>query len=110
MRTTSWSLPDFLHEHIDLVHPTTMFRGGLRRMTSTIRKTDKLPGKAAVIPIPAASPSAVDPSCNQTITPTCLLELYNASTYKVQAAMKGNKIAISSYLGADDFLGYISYC
>ena len=87
-----------------------MFRGGLRRMASTIRKTDKAPEKAAVVPIPAASPSAVDPSCNQTITPTCLLELYNASTYKVQAAMKGNKIAITSYLGTHAFIGNITYC
>lgn len=99
MRTTSWSLPDYVHEHIDLVHPTTMFRGGLQVKASTIRKLDKAPGEAAVMSIPASSPSAVNPSCNTTITPTCLLQLYNATQYTVQSAAKGNKIAISSFLG-----------
>ncbi|KAF8492103.1 tripeptidyl peptidase A [Gautieria morchelliformis] len=99
VRTTSWSVPEHLHEHIDLVHPTTMFRGGLQRKAATFRKLDTASGKAAVMSIPATSPSAVDPSCNTTITPTCLLELYNATQYKVQSALKGNKIAISSYLG-----------
>jgi len=99
VRTTSWSLPDHLHEHIDLVHPTTMFRGGLQAKAATFRKLDKAPGEAAVMPIPASSPSAVDPSCSTTITPTCLLQLYNATQYTVQSAKKGNQIAIASYLG-----------
>ncbi|KAF8592739.1 tripeptidyl peptidase A [Ramaria rubella] len=98
VRTTSWSLPDHLHEHIDLVHPTTLFRGGLQPRATTFRLSDKAPGKAAVISIPSASPNAVDPSCNTTITPTCLLQLYNATQYKVQSADKGNQIAIASYL------------
>lgn len=40
----------------------------------------------------------INPSCNSTITPSCLLKLYNATQYKLQAADKGNKIAVSSYL------------
>ncbi|KAF8592730.1 subtilisin-like protein [Ramaria rubella] len=98
VRTTSWSLPDHLHQHIDLVHPTTMFRS-IQPHATTFRLSNKAPGKAAVISIPSDSPTAVDPSCNTTITPTCLLQLYNATQYKVQSAKKGNKIAISSYLG-----------
>lgn len=39
----------------------------------------------------------VDPSCNTTITITCLKQLYNAVGYKVKAAKK-NSIAITSYL------------
>lgn len=44
----------------------------------------------------------VDPSCNTTITPKCLLQLYNAVNYKVKAAEQG-KIAIASYLGDSSF-------
>jgi tripeptidyl-peptidase-1 len=76
-----------------------MFKGGLQPRSTTFRLSNKAPGKAAVASIPTANPSAVDPSCNETITPTCLLQLYNAVDYKVQSAHKGNKIAISSYLG-----------
>jgi tripeptidyl-peptidase-1 len=99
VRTTSWSVPTHLYKHIDLVHPTTMFRGGLQPRATTIRLSNKTPGKAAVASIPTAGPSVVDPSCNETITPTCLLQLYNAVDYKVQSAHQGNQIAISSYLG-----------
>ncbi|KAF8514827.1 peptidase S8/S53 domain-containing protein [Hysterangium stoloniferum] len=94
VRTTSWSLPDFLHEHVDLVHPTTMFTGGLQPRATTFPLSDKIP---IITPLTDASPD-VDPSCNNTITPTCLLQLYNATQYTVQAADKGNQIAISSYL------------
>lgn len=109
MRTTSWSLPESLHEHIDLVHPTTMFRGGLQAKAATFRTLDKAPGEAAVISIPSPSPSAVNPSCNTTITPTCLLQLYNATQYTVQSATKGNKIAISSYLGNPIWLSHVTH-
>ncbi|KIJ37427.1 hypothetical protein M422DRAFT_260099 [Sphaerobolus stellatus SS14] len=97
VRTTSWSVPDFLDTHIDLVHPTTMFRS-IQPRAATFRLSTAAPGKGAVSQVPSAGPQAVDPSCNHTITPTCLLQLYNAIDYKVQAAKKGNQIAIASYL------------
>ena len=98
IRTTKWSVPDFLDPHIDLVHPTTMFRS-IQPQASTFRWSTKAPGKAVVMKMPSPVSLAVDPSCNNTITPTCILQLYNATQYKVQAADKGNKIAIASYLG-----------
>lgn len=98
VRTTSWSIPEFLDEHIDLVHPTTMFRSKIRAQAATFRLSDKGPGQSTVAGIPSSEPLAVNPSCNTTITPTCLFELYNATQYKVQAPQK-SKIAISSYLG-----------
>ncbi|GJJ05822.1 hypothetical protein Clacol_000009 [Clathrus columnatus] len=98
VRTTSWSVPDFLSEHIDLVHPTTMFSSRFRAQAATFRLSEKEPGLSVVASIPSSEPLAVDPSCNNTITPTCVLELYNATQYKVQAPDK-SKIAISSYLG-----------
>ena len=56
MRTTSWSLLESLHDHIDLVQPTTMFRGGLQAEAATFKILDKAPGEAAVISIPSSSP------------------------------------------------------
>ncbi|KAF8514826.1 tripeptidyl peptidase A, partial [Hysterangium stoloniferum] len=98
VRTTRWSLPESVHEHVDLVHPTTMFRAGLKPRATTFRLSNKAPGKAVVSSIPSPNAQAVDPSCNETITPTCLLQLYNATQYKVQSSEKGNQIAITSYL------------
>ena len=100
MRTTHWSVPEHLKDHIDLVHPTTMFGVGLSAQGLPFRFSDKVPGHDALkLLTSSSSPSTVNPSCNETITPACLLELYNAVDYKVQAAHKGNQIAITSYLG-----------
>ena len=41
---------------------------------------------------------AVDPSCNTTITISCLLQLYNAVGFKA-SAKNGNKVGITGYLG-----------
>ncbi|KAF8583077.1 subtilisin-like protein [Ramaria rubella] len=95
VRTTTWSVPETLKDHIDLVHPTTMFGVGMRPQGMPHRLSSKLPGIATV---KSSTGGAVDPSCNNTITPTCLLQLYNAADYKIQAADKGNKVAITSYL------------
>lgn len=45
----------------------------------------------------ADSATAVDPSCNATVTIRCLQQLYKTGNYKQQATQK-NSIAISSYL------------
>ena len=76
-----------------------MFGGVLRPLAAPFRVFDKPVGEVAVQSIPSVTLGGVNPSCNKNITPTCLLELYNATNYKVQAAQKGNKIAIASNLG-----------
>lgn len=95
VRTTSWSVPEFLDAHIDLVHPTTMFRS-TKPQASTTRLSNKV---SSIKTIASLIPAGIDPSCNNTITPSCILQLYNATQYAVQAANKGNAIAIASYLG-----------
>ena len=52
---------------------------------------------APPISVPSASGGHVDASCNETITITCLLELYNAVGYKASANI-GNQIAVTGYL------------
>ncbi|GLB34137.1 putative protein CC1G_01435 Coprinopsis cinerea okayama7 130 [Lyophyllum shimeji] len=98
VRTTSYSLPEDLYDHIDLVQPTTMF-GRFKRNKSTIVWLDQKEApqtqnfKATVKSGPGAT---VDPSCNRTITISCLQQLYNAVGYVPKA--KGNSIGITGYL------------
>ncbi|KAI0080805.1 tripeptidyl peptidase A [Panus rudis PR-1116 ss-1] len=102
VRTTSYSLPEHLHEHIDLVQPTTLF-STLRGMKTNFRFEDDVQAKALVnadappIKVPSASGGQVDASCNGTITIHCLQQLYNAVGYK-PLANTGNQIGITGYL------------
>ena len=96
IRTLSYSLPQELHSHIDVVAPTTYF-GTLRSMRSTsfIQPRPDSDAGASIAPI---SDATVPASCRTTITPTCLRDLYNTSTY-VPAATNVNKLGVAGYLG-----------
>lgn len=60
---------------------------------------DKIATPAAAVAgtITSGSGAKVDASCNSTITPTCLKQLYNAVGY-VPSAIKKNEIGITGYL------------
>ena len=100
VRTTNYSLPVHLHEHVDLVQPTTLF-STFRNMKTTFRLHEDAPAvtdaNAPPINVPTASGGHVDASCNQTITVTCLLQLYNAVGYTA-SANTGNQVGITGYL------------
>ncbi|KAF8897765.1 tripeptidyl peptidase A [Infundibulicybe gibba] len=98
VRTTSYSLPQHLHEHIEVIQPTTIF-ARWKGMKSTLHYTDHVEEKTIANPVaPVMTPSGpVDASCNVTITITCLQQLYNAVGYKPQAVNK-NQIGITGYL------------
>ncbi|KAG5639668.1 hypothetical protein H0H81_005851 [Sphagnurus paluster] len=99
VRTTSYSLPENLHEHVDVIQPTTMF-GRFRRDRSTI----SWPKDLEVAPLQNlatqpnknadSTPIVVDPSCNSTITIRCLQQLYNAVGY-VPKKNNNNSIGIT---------------
>ncbi|KAF8076737.1 subtilisin-like protein [Lyophyllum atratum] len=100
VRTTSYSLPENLHDHIDVVQPTTMF-GRFKRDKSTIVWGDdtEIPAVSSqnlAAVANTASGLAVDPSCNRTITISCLQQLYNATGFVPSA--KNNSIGITGYL------------
>ncbi|KAI0340738.1 tripeptidyl peptidase A [Trametopsis cervina] len=100
IRTTAYSLPEYLHEHIDLVQPTTLFSTFQpQRATFHFNEASELKTAADAPPIkvPSASGGQVDASCNTTITITCLQQLYNAVGY-VPSATNGNQIGITGYL------------
>ncbi|KAG5648771.1 hypothetical protein DXG03_000120 [Asterophora parasitica] len=103
VRTTHYSLPEKLHEHIEVVQPTTMF-AQFKAMRSTISWPDEteeisvaqFKGPTTTTTKPPASVVPVDASCNTTITLKCLQQLYNFVDYKPTA--KGNSIGITGYL------------
>ncbi len=100
IRTTTYSLPEHLHEHIELVQPTTLF-ANLRAMRTTFKFDKEVSTTVAANPppinVPTASGGHVNASCNFTVTVTCLQELYNAVGY-VPSATIGNQIGITAYL------------
>ena len=101
VRTTSYSLPDILHEHISVIAPTTYF-GTMRAMASQIYSAEPVDSKVQTPRI--TSPEAVVPaSCAQEITPACLLTMYNATGY-VPAATDKNVIGVAGY-----FTQYANY-
>ncbi|RXW25417.1 hypothetical protein EST38_g412 [Candolleomyces aberdarensis] len=100
VRTTSYSLPEELHDHIEVIQPTTMF-SRFNAMKSTIHwpEAEK---KASITYKPPTTASnarlaAVDPSCSSEITISCLHQLYNTGGY-VQKATEKNSIGITGYL------------
>lgn len=98
VRTTSYSLPKDLHDHIELIQPTTMF-GRFKPEKSTVFSATRITSTISQdnsASISTASGISVDASCNSTITITCLQQLYNAVGFNPSA--KGNSIGITGYL------------
>ncbi len=105
IRTTDYSLPDHLHEHVELIQPTTLFaRWDKMRTTlhfdkdSVVESTIStvLDGTTYKADVTGNAP-AVDPSCNATVTLSCIAQLYNFVGYKPQVPTK-NSIGITGYL------------
>ena len=99
LRTLSYSVPDDLTRHVDLIQPTTRF-GQLAPEKSTIFDMKYLDGpqlasvKASHTPQAAADGAA---SCDREVTPACLRRLYNIN-YTVPAGQTGNLVAFASFL------------
>ena len=99
IRTLSYSLPEELLEHIDVIVPSTYF-GTLRSMkvTSFLQPTHNIVQDTSSVP-----EGTLASSCNNTITPACLRALYHTSSY-VPSSTNVNKIAVAGYL--DEFANY----
>lgn len=96
VRTTEYSLPIHLHEHITIITPTNQF------LRSDPRGKKYRTGGAHPVPyqLPAEPPvGSVDAVCNfSLVTPTCLRTIYGTINYTTQAAGK-NKVALNDFLG-----------
>jgi tripeptidyl-peptidase-1 len=99
IRTTSYSVPEHLLEHIDLIHPTTFFGHTEAFMPHHIpiasEKRQTPPAKPAPPPATPESPDAL--GCHEMITPACLKEMYNIGSY-TPLATSGSKVGFSSFL------------
>jgi tripeptidyl-peptidase-1 len=95
VRTLDYSLPRELHEHIDVVSPTTYF-GSINTMKKTSFLMPDVPPAIAGSKDEIQS-GTVPSSCATTITPECLRSLYNSSTY-VPKATANNSLGIVGYL------------
>jgi len=101
VRALSYSLPRSLHDHVDVITPTTMF-GTMRAMKSTAfvqpKNTSPVPAGEDTGSVTGPSGFAVPTSCNNAITPSCLMQLYGTVGYKPVSTAK-NSIGIAGYLG-----------
>ncbi|KAJ3491365.1 hypothetical protein NLI96_g751 [Meripilus lineatus] len=104
VRTTSYSLPRILHEHIGVVSPTTYFSTMRSMKATSFIQADAEPVQDDLefaSKLAALGPLATVPtSCNTVITPACLRALYNTSTYTPTATAR-NSLGVAGYL--DEF-------
>lgn len=99
LRTLSYALPASLHDHVDVVSPTTYF-GRIKPMSSTVfRLGPPAPVPASEVGKTYNGPAglAVPASCNTSITPDCLAKLYGTDGY-VPRSTGENKLGITGYL------------
>ncbi|KAK0461798.1 peptidase S8/S53 domain-containing protein [Desarmillaria tabescens] len=98
VRTTRYSLPEVLLDHIDVVQPTTLF-GRWKGMKSTVIDFENFDlGNTADVAKLDAETDDVDPACNVSITVSCLKQLYNAVGYVPSDCNKDSSIGVTAYL------------
>ncbi|KAF8638557.1 hypothetical protein AX17_002100 [Amanita inopinata Kibby_2008] len=101
VRTTSYSLPETLHAHVDVIQPTNMFArwSGFKSNIywPEVGETREDLQSFPLLFDPLSDLEAIQSICNKTVTIPCLLKLYNATGYVPQAA-KHNSIGITGYL------------
>lgn len=104
IRTTRYSLPSILHDHVTVVTPSTYFSlPKPQHKTSFVQHIDKYLIDVADGVLNSvtnsdlgAVPPPVSPTCNFQITPSCLNSLYNISYTPVST--KNNSLGVVGYL------------
>ncbi|KIX94599.1 uncharacterized protein Z520_09645 [Fonsecaea multimorphosa CBS 102226] len=96
VRTTSWSLPRSLHDHVTTIQPTTAFLRPNPKASTLI----DVPVDIDISQLTAAAnATTIKGSCNFAgMTPKCLRTLYNTINYTPQAP-QNNSVAFTNYLG-----------
>ncbi|KAE9377811.1 putative Tripeptidyl-peptidase sed2 [Stipitochalara longipes BDJ] len=95
LRARSYSVPDEVREHINFVQPITRF-GGLKPLSSMARILDEGVKSDGVSKWWGPRYPQVNVTCNTTITPECLLNLYNVH-YDADPD-NGNTVGYASFL------------
>ncbi|KAJ2917101.1 hypothetical protein MD484_g3272, partial [Candolleomyces efflorescens] len=100
IRTLTYSLPHILHQHIDMIAPTTYF-GTLRTMrrTSFLQPEIARPLDEVAVADPVIDPilAEIPPGCKLKITPACLRALYNSTNYVPKSSSR-NQLGVAGYL------------
>ncbi|EIW76284.1 tripeptidyl peptidase A [Coniophora puteana RWD-64-598 SS2] len=94
IRTTAYSLPELLHDHVSFVQPTTMY-ARFKPMRSTMHFAGGVKATLAAGSVKSAAGQDVDASCNDEITLSCLQQLYNFGDYKPST---NTTLAVTGYL------------
>jgi tripeptidyl-peptidase I len=81
-RTLSVSLPEELVGHVDTIHPSTSF--------------DEPDPRLVPVAIPVPEKRAIPASCNSTITPSCLQDIYGIPA--TPAKEKSNTLLVTAYI------------
>ncbi|KAK3060285.1 hypothetical protein LTS18_008888, partial [Coniosporium uncinatum] len=108
IRTTQYSLPEDVSEHIDIIHPTTFFGQTIAQKPIVNKEMElkwslnyphaktELPAEVKEVAIQRRQ-SGVDAICQRKITPACLKQFYNIGNYTPNA-LSGSKVAFGSFL------------
>jgi tripeptidyl-peptidase-1 len=100
VRTLAYSLPRELHQHIDVIAPTTYFSNlhSMRATNFLQPEIDALVENPAIKDLlPPGVPGAIPEGCETKITPACLRALYKSKDY-VPVSTNKNKIGVAGYL------------
>ncbi|KAJ8515805.1 hypothetical protein ONZ45_g6838 [Pleurotus djamor] len=107
LRTTSYSLPENLHSHVDIVQPTTLFARWKGMKSHLFFESEEFKTEDIASPLMHVNnfqvltgdlpAGPVDPHCNFTITVNCLSQMYNLLGYVPQVP-HAQKIGITGYL------------
>lgn len=95
VRSLSYSVPNEVRSHIDMIQPTTRF-GQIRPERDQVLYQEDAPFSA----------SAVNASCNSAITPSCLADLYNFADYKVDPDVNAT-IGVNGFL--EQYARYVDF-
>lgn len=103
IRTLEYSIPAELHDYINMIQPTTRF-AQIRPQRSTVLDKEVLGSKALV------AGADVSTSCNETITPQCLKDLYNINGYtpKANTTFLGVSGFLEEYARYDDLAAFLT--
>lgn len=110
-RTMAYSLPADVSEHVTFVYPTTQYvlchsaHGNISLTVLCVHRFIPPPTRAPAVRVVNRIPkstkrttskrAAVDAQCATTISPACLIELYNIPTTPASAA--GNSLGVSAF-------------
>jgi tripeptidyl-peptidase I len=84
-------------EHVDFIQPTTMFARTRPQKSTALFANGPAVHDADAGTIQTSTGVHINASCNSTITPECLKQIYNAVGY-TPSSTNGNIFAITGYL------------